>query len=90
MVGLAAPLGAAPVVTIPGVLAPLVVSFLFATLSLIELLALRTTTAATIKRDYSWPTNLLSEVLDAARVVAKRSSQFLFHVVPKCFARGWR
>jgi hypothetical protein len=41
VVGLAAPLGAAPVVTVPGVLAaPLVVSFLFATLSLIELLAL--------------------------------------------------
>ena len=39
-VGLAAPLGAAPVVTPPGVLAPLLVSFLFATLSLIELLAL--------------------------------------------------
>jgi hypothetical protein len=39
-VGLAAPLGAAPVVTVPGALAPLLVSFLFATLSLIELLAL--------------------------------------------------
>lgn len=39
-VGLAAPLGAAPVVTPPGILAPPLVSFLFATLSLIELLAL--------------------------------------------------